>query len=84
MRRNEDPQMTFGVGSLTTLIVNSLFKTSIFQKIGKKKNQSLVSGTNQEIPTQGLKVNAGNSVNLVSGIIPLPSDWGFSVCIGDR
>ena len=28
--------------------------------------------------------NAGNSVNLVSGIIRLPSGRDFSVCTGDR
>ena len=28
--------------------------------------------------------NAGNTVNLVSGIIRLPSGWDFSVCIRDR
>ena len=71
MRRNEDLQMTFGVGRHTTLIVNIPFKTSIFLRIGKKDNQSLVSGADQEIPTLGSKDNAGNSVNLVSGITPL-------------
>ena len=29
-------------------------------------------------------VNARNLVNLVSGIIRLPSGWDFTVCIGDR
>ena len=51
--RNEDLQMTFGVGSHTMLIVNILFKTSIFQEIGKKNNQSAVSNADREIPTLG-------------------------------
>ena len=58
--------MTFGVGHHKTLIVNILLKTSIFQKIGKKNNQSSVSDADQEIPTLGSIDNAGNSVNLVS------------------
>ena len=32
----------------------------------------------------GTTDNAGNSVNLVSGIIRLPSGWDFSLCIGDQ
>ena len=67
-RRNEDQQLTFGVGRHTTLIVNILFKTSIFQRKGKKNNQSSVSESDREIPTIELTDNAGNSVNLVSGI----------------
>ena len=55
-----------------------------FNVIGKKNNQSSVSDANQEIPYLGSTDNAGNSVNLVSGIIRLPSDWNFSVCIEDR
>ena len=39
---NEDLQMRFGISCHTLLIVNILFKISIFQKIGKKNNQSLV------------------------------------------
>ena len=56
-----------------------LFKT-FFHSIGKKNNQSSVSDVDREIPTLGLTDNAGNEVN-VSGIIRLPSDWDFSVCI---
>ena len=82
--RNEDLQMTFGVGHYTTLIVNILFKTSIFQRICKKNNQSSVSDADREIPILGSTDNAGNSVKLVSGIIRLPSGWDVSVCIGDQ
>ena len=76
--------MTLGVGRHTTLIVNIIFKTLIFQRIGKKNNQSSVSDADREIPTLGSTDNAGNSVNLVSGIIRLPSSLDFSVCIGDQ
>ena len=55
--------MTFGVGRHTTLILNILFKTSIFQRKGKKNNQSSVSDADREIPTLGSTNNAGNSVN---------------------
>ena len=72
-RRNEDIRMTFVIGRHTTLIVNILFKTSNFQRIGKKNNQSTVSDAVREIPFLGSTDNAGNSVNLVSGIIRLPS-----------
>ena len=34
--RNKDFQMMFNVDHHTTLVVNILFKTSIFKKIGKK------------------------------------------------
>ena len=74
--------MTFGVGCHTTLIVHILFKTSIFQRIGKKINQSLVFDAAREIPTLESTDNAGNSVTLASGMIRLPSGWDFSVCIG--
>ena len=47
--------------------------------IGKKNNQLLVPGADQEIPTLGSMDNAGNSVNLISSIICLPSGWDFSV-----
>ena len=82
-RRYEDLQMTFGFGRHTTLIVNILFKTSIFQRIGKTNNQSSVSDADREIPILRSTDNAGNSVNLVSGIIRLPSGWDFSVCMID-
>ena len=51
---------------------------------GKKNNQTSVSNADLEISTLGSMDNAGNEVNLVSGIIRLPSGWNFSVCIGDR
>ena len=50
MHHKEDLQMIFGVGRHTTLIVNIRFKTSIFQRISKKNNQSSVSDADQEIP----------------------------------
>ena len=56
----------------------------IFPIIGKKNNHSLVSDADREIPILGSTDDAGNSVNLVSGIIRLPSGWDFSVCIGGR
>ena len=83
-RRNENLQMTFGVGRHTMLIVDILFKTSTFQRIGKKNNQTSVSEADREILTLGSTDNAGNTVNLVSRIIRLPSGWDFSVCIRDR
>ena len=55
-----------------------------FQCHGKKNNQTSVSEVDLEIPTVESTDNAGNSVNLVSGIIHLPSGSDFSVCIGDR
>ena len=55
-----------------------------FNVIGKKNNQTSASDADQEIPTLGTTDNAGNSVNLVSGISRLPSGWDFSICIEDR
>ena len=52
--------------------------------IGKKNNQTSVSGADREISTLRSTDNARNTVNLVSGIIRVPSGWDFSVCIGDR
>ena len=78
MRRNENRRMTLGVGHHTTLTVNILFKTLIFPIIGKRNNQSPVSDADREIPTLGSKDNAGNSVNLVSGIIRSTSGWDWS------
>ena len=63
-------------------ITNDYFK--IFNVIGKKNSQTSVYDADREIPTIGSTDNAGNSVNLVSGIIRLPSGLGFSVCIGER
>ena len=41
--------------------------------MGKKNNQTLVSDVDQESPTLRSTNNAGNSVNLISSIIHLPS-----------
>ena len=49
----------------------------IFNVIGKRNNQILVSDADREILNLGSTLNAGNSVNLVSGIIRLPSSLGF-------
>ena len=57
---------------------------SIFQILGEKNNQSSVSDADQEIQTLRPTDNAGNSINLVSGIIRLPLVWDFSVCTEDR
>ena len=46
---------------------------NIFGVIGKKNHQTLVFDADREIPTFGSRDNAGNSVNLVSGIICLSS-----------
>ena len=54
-----------------------------FNVIGKKYNQTLVSDADREIPTLGSTDNAGNSVNLVSINIRLPSGWNFLICIDD-
>ena len=80
--RNEDLQVTFCVGPYTTFIVNIRFKTLIFQRIGKKNNQSLAYNADREIPTFRSTDNARTSVNLVSGINPLPSGWDFSAFTG--
>ena len=45
--------------------------------LGKKHNQSSVSDEDWEIPTLGSTDNAGNSVNLISGIIRLSSGWDW-------
>ena len=42
-------------------------------EVGKKNNQTSVSDADREIPILGSTENAGNSVNLVSGIIRSPS-----------
>ena len=44
----------------------------IFPIICNRNNQSSVSDADQEIPALGSTDNAGNSVNLVSGIIRYP------------
>ena len=50
---------------------------NIFNVIGKKNNHTSVYDADRENPTLGLTHNAENSVNLVSGIIRLPSGWDF-------
>ena len=50
----------------------------------KKNNQTFVSDADREVLTLGSTDNAGNSLNLVSGIVRLPLGLDFSVCIGDR
>ena len=55
-----------------------------FNVIGKKNDQTLVSDADREIPSIGSTDNAGNSVNLVSSIICLPSGWDFLIIIEDR
>ena len=47
----------------------------IFHVIGKKNYQTSVSDADRENRTAGSTDNAGNEVNLVSGIISLPSGW---------
>ena len=44
----------------------------IFNVIGKKNNQTLVSNADQEIPTLGSTDNARDLVNLVSSTIRYP------------
>ena len=45
-----------------------------FNDNGKKKeNQTSVNDVDREIPTLGSTDNAGNEVNLVSGIVRIPS-----------
>ena len=73
MNGHFDPQ-----GCQTLLLKESelffyLWAPGLFNFIGKKNNQTLVSDADQEIPTLGSTDNAGNEVNLVSGIILLPS-----------
>ena len=51
-----------------------IFNTCNFNVIGKKNNQTANSDADREIPTLGSTDNSGNSINLVSGIIRLPSD----------
>ena len=52
--------------------------------LGKNNIQTLVSDADREIRTIGSVDNAGNSVNLIYGIIHLSSGWDFFVCNGDR
>ena len=55
----------------------------VFNIIGKKNNQTLVSDADREIPTLGSTDNAGNLVNLVSCIIRLISGLIF-FCLHQR
>ena len=64
--------------------MKAMTNNKLYHVIGKKNNQSSVSDADREIPILGSTDNAGNSVNLVSGIIRLPTGWDFSVCIGGR
>ena len=43
--------------------------------VGKKNNQTSVSDADRKILTLGSTNNTGNSVNIVSAIIRLPSGW---------
>ena len=45
--------------------------------MGKKNNATLVSDADREIPTLRSRDNAGNLLNLVCGIVHLPSGLGF-------
>ena len=65
-------------------VVCNFFKASMFPNIGKINNQSSISVADREIPNLVSTDNAGNSVNLVYGIIRLSSGWDFSICIGDQ
>ena len=49
-------RMMFGIGHHTTLIVNNLFKTSIFPIIGKKNNQSSVSYADEKSQPSGQQI----------------------------
>ena len=71
--------MTFEVGHHTMLIVKSFKEIIQFYSVIGKKNKY----NNREIPNLGSTDNARISVNLVSGIIRLPSGWDFPDCMGD-
>ena len=47
----------------------------IFKVMGRKNNQTSVSGVDREIPN--LRDNAENLINLVSGNTRLSSGWDF-------
>ena len=81
--------MTFGAGRHATFIVkikgsnrNVIIKSTIFFKNRYDKNNlPSVSDADREIPTLGTTDNAGNEVNLDSGIIRLPEveiSWSAS------
>ena len=80
-RRNEKMSKEVGVDRHTTLLLIFFLKLRFFPIKGKKNKQSSVSDADQEISTLGLTDKAGNSVNLVFGILRIPSGWDFSVCI---
>ena len=68
--------MTFEAGNQTDKIVKKFKKfIQFYSIIGEKHNQSPVSDSDREIPILGSTKYAGNSVNLVSGIIRSPSSW---------
>ena len=50
----------------------------------KKQKKKKKKKNNRNPLTLGPTDNSENSINLVSGIIRLPSNWDFSVRIGDR
>ena len=82
-RRNENLRMTFGVSRHITfkeIIEKNSYETTI---IGTKNNQSSSSDAVREIPSLGSTDNAGNSVNLVSGIIHLPR-FGISLSASEN
>ena len=59
-------------------------KGPINPKQPTNQNQTSASDADRDIPVHVYTDNAGNSVNLASGIIRSPLGWDFSVCIGDR
>ena len=91
MHRNKKFQKLFGAGCHTMLTVKVnendrkiVINTTIFLIICKINNQSSVANADSEIPTLGSMDNAGNWVNLISGIILLSLGWDFSYCIRDQ
>ena len=85
MRYHEKHRMTFVEGRYATKNVINTCKRNderhfiILNVLGKKNDQTSVSDADSKPLGQRI-----NSVNLVSGIIRLPSGWDFSVSIGDR
>ena len=74
-RSNEKLRMTFEVAHHTTYSVNILFKTLIFPVIGRKIISHRSPIETQKSQPLGSTDNAGNLVNIVSGIIRLLSGW---------
>ena len=75
MRRKKNSERRSELAIIPRLIINIIFKTSIFPIIGKKNDQSSVADADRKIPALVSTNNAGNSVNLVSGVIRLPFGW---------